>query len=308
MPTALVGIDVGGTFTDFVLLQDGRLRVHKEATTPANQSRAILAGLTHLGILTSSAEEAAVDAELVHGTTIATNALLERQGARTALLTTSGFVDVIEIGRQNRPHLYALHQRRPHPLVAAALRFEAVERLDIHGNVLTALDEEALARTAAEIAAAAPQSLAICFLHSFRNPQHERRAAQILRSACPHLSISLSSDILPEYREYERTATTVINAYLLPLVGSYLEHLTDALADAGGQPSVPIRVMQSNGGAIGTTQAAREPARLVLSGPAGGVVGAFRLAQLASDEEMPPAPTIRRLRKLTENGTSQGRA
>ena len=289
MPTALVGIDVGGTFTDFVLLQDGRLRVHKEATTPANQSRAILAGLTHLGILTSSAEEAAVDAELVHGTTIATNALLERQGARTALLTTSGFVDVIEIGRQNRPHLYALYQRRPHPLVAAALRFEAVERLDIHGNVLTALDEEALARTAAEIAAAAPQSLAICFLHSFRNPQHERRAAQILRRACPHLSISLSSDILPEYREYERTATTVINAYLLPLVGSYLEHLTDALADAGGQPSVPIRVMQSNGGAIGTTQAAREPARLVLSGPAGGVVGAFRLAQLASDEEMPPA-------------------
>lgn len=302
MPTTLVGIDVGGTFTDFVLLQDGRLQVHKDATTPADQSRAILAGLTHLGIVasstivSSSAEDAPVDAELVHGTTIATNALLERRGARTALLTTAGFVDVIEIGRQNRPNLYALHQQRPHPLVESDLRFEAVERLDVYGSVLTPLDEDALARTAAEINAAAPQSLAVCFLHSFRNPQHERRAAQILRDACPHLAVSLSSDILPEYREYERTATTVINAYLLPLVGSYLEHLTDALADAGGtrpqnadpqRATLPVRVMQSNGGAIGTTQAAREPARLVLSGPAGGVVGAFRLAQLAGIDDSP---------------------
>ena len=139
-----------------------------------------------------------------------------------------------------------------------------------------------------------PQSLAICFLHSFRNPHHERRAAQILRNACPNLALSLSSDILPEYREYERTATTVINAYLLPLVGSYLEQLTSALADAAGGSSqntggqrrrVPIRVMQSNGGAIGAPQAASEPARLVLSGPAGGVVGAFRLAQLASEAD-----------------------
>ena len=125
MPTTLVGIDVGGTFTDFVLLKDGRLLVHKDATTPADQSRAILAGLTHLGIVASSAEDAPVDAELVHGTTIATNALLERRGARTALLTTAGFVDVIEIGRQNRPNLYALHQQRPHPLVESDLRFEA---------------------------------------------------------------------------------------------------------------------------------------------------------------------------------------
>ncbi len=286
MPTNLVGIDVGGTFTDFALLEDGRLRVHKEATTPRDQSEAILAGLTRLGILTSPAGDATADVELVHGTTIATNALLERRGARTALLTTAGFVDVIEIGRQNRPHLYELHQRRPHPLAPADLRFEAVERLDIGGNVLTKLDEEALARTAAEIAAAAPESLAICFLYSFHNPQHERRAAQILRNACPRLSISLSSDILPEYREYERTATTVINAYLLPLVGNYLERLTSKLAN------VPIRVMQSNGGAIGASQSAREPARLVLSGPAGGVVGAFRLAQLASVEDRPQIMTF----------------
>ena len=279
MPTTLVGTDVGGTFTDFVLLEDGRLRVHKEATTPADQSRAILAGLTRLGILTSPTGEPTVGVELAHGTTIATNALLERRGARTALLTTAGFVDVIEIGRQNRPHLYELYQRRPPPLAAADLRFEAVERLDIAGNVLTPLDEEALSRTATAIAAAAPESLAICFLFSFRNPLHEQRAAQILRQSCPGLPISLSSDILPEHREYERTATTLINAYLRPLVGRYLERLTGDLA------AVPIRVMQSNGGAIGASQASQEPARLVLSGPAGGVVGAFRLAQLAQRRE-----------------------
>ena len=276
MPTTLVGIDVGGTFTDFVLLRDGRLRVHKEATTPADQSRAILSGLTHLGI-SPSHEGAASNAELVHGTTIATNALLERRGARTALLTTAGFVDVIEIGRQNRPHLYDLYQVRPNSLSPADLRFEAVERLDTEGNVLTPLDEAALARTAQQIAAAAPESLAICFLYSFRNPHHEQLAAEILRRSFPRLPISLSSDILPEYREYERTATTVINAYLLPLVGHYLQRLTGELG------ALPIRVMQSGGGAIGAAQAASEPARLVLSGPAGGVVGAFRLAQLAHE-------------------------
>lgn len=277
MPTALVGIDVGGTFTDFVLLQDGRLQVYKEATTPEDQSRAILSGLAHLGISPSLEGGAASNAEIVHGTTVATNALLERRGARTALLTTAGFVDVIEIGRQNRPHLYDLYQVRPNPLAPADLRYEAVERLDTEGNVLTALDEAALSRTAQQMAAAAPESLAICFLYSFRNPHHEQRAAEIMRHSFPHLPISLSSDILPEYREYERTATTVINAYLLPLVGHYLQRLTGELGD------LPIRVMQSGGGAIGADQAASEPARLVLSGPAGGVVGAFRIAQLAHE-------------------------
>ena len=280
MPTALVGIDVGGTFTDFVLLQDGRLQVYKEATTPEDQSRAILSGLTHLGISPSLEGGAASNAEIVHGTTIATNALLERRGARTALLTTAGFVDVIEIGRQNRPHLYDLYQVRPNPLAPADLRYEAVERLDTEGNILTPLDEAALSRTAQQMAAAAPESLAICFLYSFRNPHHEQRAAEIMRRSFPHLPISLSSDILPEYREYERTATTVINAYLLPLVGHYLQRLTRELGD------LPIRIMQSGGGAIGADQAASEPARLVLSGPAGGVVGAFRIAQLAHESPL----------------------
>lgn len=277
MPTTLIGIDVGGTFTDFVLLQNGQLRVFKEATTPDDQSRGIVAGLRKLGILSAGEEAAPARPEIVHGTTVATNALLERQGARTALLTTAGFIDVIEIGRQNRPHLYALHQQRPEQLAPAALRFEASERLDCTGRVLLPLDENALHKTAAAIAAAQPESLAICFLYSFHNPAHEQRAAEILRQHCPGLPLSLSSQILPEYREYERTATTVINAYVRPLVSRYLDRLTDAL------PGIPVRVMQSNGGAIGTEQAGQEPARLVLSGPAGGVVGAFRLAQLAAE-------------------------
>ncbi len=311
MPTTLVGIDVGGTFTDFALLEDGRLRVHKETTTPADQSQAILTGLTRMGILAAPEGHPTADAELAphsdapysfaHGTTIATNALLERQGARTALLTTAGFVDVIEIGRQNRPHLYELHQRRPAPLTPPDLRFEAIERLDIHGAVLTPLDEKALYRTAAAIAAAEPESLAICFLFSFRNPRHEQRAARILRQACPRLPISLSSDILPEHREYERTATTVINAYLRPLVSRYLERLSDTLG-------APIRVMQSNGGAMGTAQAAQEPARLVLSGPAGGVVGAFRLAQLAMASP-PPSRALqgRAIQPVKEGQGARGR-
>lgn len=290
-----IGIDVGGTFTDFVLLEDGMLRVHKESTTPQDQSRAILAGLTRFGLLDDPPERV----EIVHGTTVATNALLERQGARTALLTTAGFVDIIEIGRQNRPHLYELHQQRPPPLAPPDLRFEAVERLDIHGTVLTPLDEDALRRTAAAIASAAPESLAICFLFSFRNAAHEQRAAQILSQSCPGLPTSLSSDILPEYREYERTATTVINAYVRPLVGRYLDRLTDALA------GIPIRVMQSNGGAMGTAQAATEPARLVLSGPAGGVVGAFRLAQMAIEREsLSLLPLEARIITVDMGGTS----
>ena len=277
-PRLLVGIDVGGTFTDFVLLHKGALRIFKLSTTPTDQSRAIVAGLEELGLSADAAPQ------IVHGMTVATNALLERRGARTALLTSAGFGDVLTIGRQNRPFLYRLHQERPPALVAEAHRLEVAERLDADGNVVTPLDEAAVMalanRLAAEIAAhpdAAVESLAIVFLFSFRNPAHEQRAADILRDRLPNLPISLSSAILPEYREYERTATTVINAYVQPLVARYLERLQRSLGSGGRAPAV--RIMQSNGGAIGLAQAAREPARLVLSGPAGGVVGAFAVAQ-----------------------------
>jgi len=266
----LVGVDVGGTFTDFVVLEDGRLRVHKLATTVRDQSRAIVAGLEEMALGRSC--------EMVHGTTVATNALLERQGARTALLTTAGFRDVLEIGRQNRPQLYALSQQRLPPLVPRASRFEVEERLDAHGEVITPLDDDGVRAIARQLAATGVESIAVVFLFSFRDPGHERRAAEIIREVLPDVPLSLSSDILPEYREYERTATTVINAYVRPLVARYLARLALAL---GSGSERRVRLMQSNGGAIGLEQAARQAARLVLSGPAGGVVGAFAAARQA---------------------------
>ena len=274
----LVGIDVGGTFTDFVWLIDGRLEIRKAATTPADQSRAIVAGLEVLGV----ANEAAV----VHGTTVATNALLERRGARTALLTTEGFADVLAIGRQNRPYLYRLGQHRPPPLVPKERRFETPERLDAEGRVLIPLDEAAIRSLAGHLKRDAVESLAVVFLFSFQNPDHERHAARLIGEHLPALPISLSIDILPEYREYERTATTVINAYVRPLVGRYLQRLDAALARRS------ISVMQSNGGTIGLAQASVQAARLVLSGPAGGVVGAFGLAQRALKTDTPRVLTF----------------
>ncbi|RME63871.1 MAG: hydantoinase/oxoprolinase family protein, partial [Caldilineae bacterium] len=247
-----------------------------------DQSRAIVTGLQELGLL----EDGAPDLEMVHGTTAATNALLERKGARTALLTTAGFADVIEIGRQNRPHLYRLHQARPPQLTPAALRFEAVERLDANGAVLTPLDADALEQVIEAIAAADPESLAICFLFSYRNPRHEEQAAAAIQARLPHVLLSLSSQILPEHREYERTATTLVNAYVRPLAARYLHRLAAALDNR------PVRVMQSNGGAIGIEQASVEPARLVLSGPAGGVVGAFHAAAQALEDPRPQIMTF----------------
>ncbi|MCC9076915.1 hydantoinase/oxoprolinase family protein [Litorilinea aerophila] len=276
-PIPLVGIDVGGTFTDFVVFQDGALRVHKVPTTPEDQSQAMVAGLAALGIQ---------QADIVHGMTVATNALLERRGARTALLTTAGFADVLVIGRQNRPHLYRLSQQRPAPLVEDPWRLEVDERLDHTGRVLRPLDEAAVEQLASRLAAGQVESVAIVFLFSFLNPAHEERAAGLLRARLPELPISLSSQILPEYREYERTATTVINAYVQPLVARYLQRLQDRLAHCR------LRIMQSNGGAIGLAQASQQAARVVLSGPAGGVVGAFAVARQATGSDAPQLITL----------------
>ncbi len=271
---AMVGVDVGGTFTDFVMLEGGQMRIWKCSTTPADQTQAIASGLAELGIQ---------GAVLVHGTTLATNALLERRGARTALLTTAGFADVLAIGRQNRPHLYRLSQEREPPLVPEERRWEVPERLDATGQVLIPLDEEALDVVAGRLASEGVESLAIVFLFSFRNPAHERRAAERLRARCPHVALSLSSEVLPEYREYERTVTTVVNAYVCPLVARYMERLAQVL------PEGHIRVMQSNGGVTGPRQAAAQAARLVLSGPAAGVVGAFFVARESQpDPSSPP--------------------
>lgn len=276
----LLGIDVGGTFTDFVALIDNQLHVYKTSTTPADQSQAILAGLQAMQI-----DPARV--AIIHGMTVATNALLERRGAKTALLTTAGFADLLVIGRQNRPFLYRLAQQRPPLLVDDGLRLEIVERLAHTGAVLQPLDEAGLIPLADKLMAEQVESLAIVFLYSFRNPDHEQRAAALMRKQLPDLPISLSSEILPEYREYERTATTVINAYVQPLVARYLTRLARAFAapptnaDSPQDRTATIRIMQSNGGAIGLQQAVDQAARLVLSGPAGGVVGAFAVARQA---------------------------
>ncbi len=239
--------------------------VHKQPTTPADQSVAIAEGVRSLGI--------PADASIAHGTTAATNALLERRGSRCALVTTAGFRDVLAIARQNRPHLYRFTQSLPPPLVPDQFRFEVPERIDHDGAIRIPLDEDALRAVAANLSELGVDSVAVVFLFSFKNPVHERRVAAILHELLPDVSISLSSDILPEYREYERTTTTVVNAFVRPVVGRYLDRLTDVVAPRG------VRVMQSNGGTIDTALAARQAARLVLSGPAGGVVGAVALAK-----------------------------
>ena len=272
-----IGIDVGGTFTDFVYVSGRGVRILKVPTS-AVQSEGIVEGLAALA--------APAGAAIIHGTTTATNALLEMRGARTALLTTQGFADILAIGRQNRPELYQLAQHRSPPLVPGAWRFEVPERLAANGQVLLALDEDAVRRIADSLKSAAVESLAVVFLFSFLDATHERRAAAIIREHLPGIALSLSTDILPEYREYERTATTVINAYVQPLVARYLRRLSDAVGER------TFRVMQSSGGSIDVRQATEQAARLVLSGPAGGVAGAFGLARQALATQAPRVLTF----------------
>ncbi|MBK7896131.1 MAG: hydantoinase/oxoprolinase family protein [Anaerolineaceae bacterium] len=269
-----LGVDTGGTFTDFVWLgADGRTQIHKQLSTPQDPSEAILSGMAGMDV-----PETAV---IVHGSTVATNALLERKGARTALITTRGFADVLAIGRQNRPDIYALVPRKPPPLVPAAWRLEVAERVAADGSVLHPLDLADLPAIWQTLQAEQIESVAICLLFSFLQPQHEQQIRDFLQEqAGDALFLSLSSDILPEYREYERTATTVINAYVAPLMTRYLRRLA-----AGVQPR-RLSVMQSNGGIISAETAGSEAARTVLSGPAGGVVGARFVAEQAGFPEI----------------------
>ncbi|MCH8026288.1 MAG: hydantoinase/oxoprolinase family protein [Chloroflexi bacterium] len=273
---SVLGVDVGGTFTDFLLWEDGRLAVYKRPSTPDDPARAVLLGLAEAA---EQSDAAWRPEEVVHGSTVATNAVLERKGARTALITTKGFRDVLEIGRQTRPKLYDLEPRRPPPLVPAELRFEADERLDHHGEVLGTLSKREVEALLAKLRAKGVESLAVCFLFSFLNPRHER----LVRDAARRhgLACSASVDVLPEHREYERTSTTVLNAYVGPVVERYLSRLDDGLRDRGvGR----LRIMQSNGGSAGATGVLA--VRTVLSGPAGGVAGAFRVARAAGIERI----------------------
>lgn len=240
----LVGIDTGGTFTDFVLFDGLSIRTHKVLSTPEDPSRAVLQGLRDLG---------ALDAEIVHGSTVATNAFLERKGARLSLVTTKGFEDLLEIGRQERGALYDLMWERPEPLVPRSRRFGVRERIDSRGRVILPLDLAAVKKVRGE-------HVAVCFLHSYANPKHEQEAGEILKGA------TLSCDILPEYREYERLSTTVLNAYVAPVVDRYVKRLERALGH--------FRIMASDGGAVTAESARRRAAQTLLSGPAGGVIAA----------------------------------
>lgn len=262
-----IGIDIGGTFTDFVFFDEyiGQFSSQKILSTPDAPARAVLNGLKD--------ESQLEHGSIVHGSTVATNALLERKGAVTALVTTAGFGDVLEIGRQNRPDIYDLFGRRPQPLVPAGRRFEVTERVDHRGQVLVLLDPAQLDSLVAQLHAHNVESVAVSLLFSFLYPKHEQAIATKLRTE--GFFVSLSSEVLPEFREYERTSTTVANAFVSPVMDRYLDQLEHHTHTAD------FRVMQSNGGSIRASQARREAVRCVLSGPAGGVVGARYVAEAA---------------------------
>jgi N-methylhydantoinase A len=265
--TAILGIDIGGTFTDFFLSEDGRLRVYKRASTPDDPARGVLDGL---------AEMDARPEQVVHGSTVATNAIIERKGARTALITSRGFRDVLVIGRQTRPRLYDLEPRRLPPLIPDSLRLEADERLDHRGRPLERLDPAQVEQLLDRAMDEGVESLAVCFLFSFLDPRHERLVAEAARRR--GLPVSPSHEVLPEHREYERTSTTVANAYVAPVMARYLSRLQKGLRRRGiGQ----LRVMASNGGSMGPAAAGRLAIRTAVSGPAAGVAGAFTLAARA---------------------------
>jgi N-methylhydantoinase A len=266
-----IGIDTGGTFTDFIVLGHGRIRTLKLLSTPANPASAILQGLVAL----IGGEES----EIVHGSTVATNALLERKGAITALVTTRGFEDVLEIGRQNRPVIYSLSPSRPEPLVTASMRHGVTERVTYDGTVLVPLRTAEVRNLATLLRRKQVESVAVCLLFSFASPTHERQIGRALRNL--KIPVSLSHVILPEYREYERTSTTCVNAYLAPVMGRYLGDLREGFRRVSGGRGSRLRVMQSNGGSVSAGAAIREPVRTILSGPAGGVVGSWEVARHA---------------------------
>jgi N-methylhydantoinase A len=273
---ARVGVDVGGTFTDLVAVRDGGLITAKVRSAPQDQSLGVMAAIDASGL------ERSEIAAIAHGTTVSTNALLERRGARTALVTTEHFRDVIEIARQNRPALYDLTMSPPEPLVPRDLRFTVTERVGPNG-VLVALAPASVAKAVEAVAAAEVEAVAVCLLFSFVHPAHERLIRDALQQALPDAHISLSSDVLPEFREYERFATTTADAYLGPGLATYLRSLGERLGAAGLPQPV---VMQSSGGVADLEAAAGLASTCVLSGPAGGVVGAAFVAEQSGFSEL----------------------
>ena len=268
MPSARLAVDIGGTFTDLVLEHEGQRTTVKVLTTPDAPERAVLEGAAR--ILRAAGLAAGDIAILIHGTTLATNAIIERKGARTALITTEGFRDVLALGNESRYDQYDLNIVLPAPLVARALRLTVPERLDNEGRVLRALDENAVRALAPVLRRERVESIAVGFLHAFVNPAHERRVRDILAEELPGVPVSLSSEVSPEMREWERFSTTAANAYVQPLMARYLRGLEQGLREAG--LTAPIFLMLSGGGLTTIETACRFPIRLVESGPAGGAI------------------------------------
>jgi N-methylhydantoinase A len=282
--SARFGVDIGGTFTDLVVVDErtGALRVGKVLTTAKDPAHGVEHGVQAL------LDEARIDPAhvraVVHGTTLATNALIERKGARTALLTTEGFRDALEIRHEGRYDMYDLLIDPPAPLVPRHLRREVPERLLPDGAVLRPLDEAAARRVIAELVDAGVEALAICLLHAYLNPVHEQRLAELVRETAPRLAVSCASEVVPEIREYERTSTTTANVYVVPLMARYLEDLERRLHGLGvpGQ----LYVMQSSGGIALPPLARRLPIRLVESGPAAGALAAAQAARERGDSRL----------------------
>jgi N-methylhydantoinase A len=278
-----VGIDIGGTFTDLVAITAaGDVRTCKLLTTPADHLLAISEGLT---ALLADAGVGGSDVEtLVHGTTIATNAILERRGAKCALLTTRGFRDILEFRRLRIATLYGTTWKKPPPLVPRHYRRELDERVGADGSVIRPLDRGEVRHVVAELVAAGIESIAVCLINAYANAAHERDIGTILREEFPQLALSLSTDILPEIQEYERTSTTVVNAYVMPLLRRYLTRISDGLGGLG--IAVPMLIMQSNGGLLTIDETMHRPVHIVESGPAAGVMAAARLARALCEDRL----------------------
>ncbi|MBI1276786.1 MAG: hydantoinase/oxoprolinase family protein [Anaerolineaceae bacterium] len=272
----MVGVDIGGTFTDLVVSEEGQLKIHKLLSTPANPAQAMLAGLE---IITPGGLSALQ--RVSHGSTVATNAILERKGAKTALITTQGFRDLLFIGRQNRPQLYALQPQLPPPLIPRRWCYEIPERLDYTGAVLTPLDTDTLDRVLDDIAEQGIESVAVCLLYSYVNAAHEQAVKQRIleRNLLQEWQIALSSDVLPEFREYERASTAALDAYVRPVMSRYLTTLENRLNANSNR--VSLRIMKSDGGVMSAGRARQQAVQTALSGPAAGVIGAFHIAKLA---------------------------
>src|SRR5947209_5985593 len=275
----MIGVDVGGTFTDFFAFDDAddRIVLHKVASTPANPAHAVIAGLRELGA--RQGIDLAAITRLSHGTTVATNALIERRGGKVALVVTEGFRDLIEIGRQIRPHVFSLQQDYPAPLVPRELRFEAAERITADASAVKSLTANALSTLVKQIGEAKPDACAVCLLFSFLNPAHEAMIRNALAATYPDMYLSISSEVQPEFREYERLSTTVLNAYLQPVIDRYLGDFAAGVAEAA--PKAALGINQSSGGLMSVERARHVPIRTALSGPAAGAIGAIHMARLS---------------------------